>query len=405
VAIERFFLSARTSITIGGMNLKRVLIIEAQIKQYRLPFYERLFASLHNDGIELRVAYSDPPPDDAAKKDTCDLPWHYGLKVRGHWLLRDNLFFQAVVLTALKSDLVVIDQANKFLLNYLLLPLGLLGVKRVAFFGHGKNDRDDRLRFSEWYRRNTLNWVSWWFAYTQSTTNYLVANGVPSSKITTVNNAVDTNEIREQVVAMSEQQKSALRSSLGIPLTSPVGIYCGALDEVKKVPFLIDAAKLIRSQIPGFHLLLVGGGPEQRQLESAIREHPWIHSMGPRFGKEKSGLLAISDVLLMPGAVGLVILDAFAAGLPLLSTRLKIHGPEMEYLVEGRNGLLSEPEVPAFADMVSSLLSDREALARLQCGARESGAKYTIDNMAANFELGIRQCLGVWEPVCSHSPA
>jgi glycosyltransferase involved in cell wall biosynthesis len=348
------------------MNLKRVLIIEAQIKHYRVPFYERLFASLYRDGIQLRVAYSDPSPDEAAKRDTCNLPPQYGLKVRGHWLLQGNILFQAALLTALKSDLVVIDQANKFLLNHLLLPLGLLGVRRVAFFGHGKNDREDGLRFSEWYRRKTLNWVSWWFAYTQRTTNYLVANGVPGSKITTVNNAVDTDEIREQVEAMSEQQKSALRASLGIPLSSPVGMYCGALDEVKKIPFLIDAAKRIRSQITDFHLLLVGGGPEQR-LESAIGGHTWIHPLGPRFGREKSELMSISDILVIPGAVGLVILDAFSAGLPLLSTRLRIHGPEIEYLEEGHNGLLSEPEVSAFADMVSSLLSDCEALARLKC--------------------------------------
>jgi glycosyltransferase involved in cell wall biosynthesis len=374
--------------------MKQVLIIEAQIKQYRLAFYERLFVALSNSGIELLVAYSDPPPIEAAKNDACELPPHFGLKVRGHWVLRGKLLFQAVTMAALRSDFVVIDQANKFVLNHLLLPLNLLGLKRVAFFGHGKNNREDRHGFSEWYRYKTLNWVSWWFAYTERTTKYLLENGVPCSKVTTVHNAIDTNEIREQILTMSEQHRSALRASLGIPMSSPVGIYCGALDEIKKIPFLIEAARRIRFQIPDFHLLIVGDGPEQRRLESAIMEDSWIHPLGPRFGKEKSGLMAISDVLLMPGAVGLVILDAFAAGLPLLSTRLKIHGPEMEYLEEGTNGLLSEPDVSAFADMVASLLSNRELLARLRRGAWESGAKYTIDNMVANFELGIRQCLG-----------
>jgi glycosyltransferase involved in cell wall biosynthesis len=90
-----------------------------------------------------------------------------------------------------------------------------------------------------------------------------------------------------------------------------------------------------------------------------------------------------------------VILDAFAGGLPLLSTRLTIHGPEMEYLEEGTNGLLSEPDISAFATMTSDLLSDRQALARLQRGARESGAKYTIDNMVASFVAGIESCLNL----------
>jgi glycosyltransferase involved in cell wall biosynthesis len=170
------------------------------------------------------------------------------------------------------------------------------------------------------------------------------------------------------------------------------------LDKVKGLPFLLDSAKEIHLRVPEFHLIVVGGGPEQQYIQTAVQDIPWVHFMGPRFAEEKSKLIAISDVFLMPGRVGLVILDAFAAGLPLLSTRLTIHGPEIEYLDEGNNGLLSEPDVPAFADMVSSLLSNREALVRLQCGARESGAKYTIDHMVKNFELGIRQCLGTAAP-------
>ena len=115
--------------------------------------------------------------------------------------------------------------------------------------------------------------------------------------------------------------------------------------------------------------------------------------VGPQFGSQKSDLVGISNVFLMPGRVGLAVLDAFAAGLPLLSTRLSIHGPEMEYLEEGVNGLLSEPDVSAFAQMATKLLHDRENLDRLRKGARIAGAKYTIENMAANFCDGIQDCL------------
>jgi glycosyltransferase involved in cell wall biosynthesis len=375
--------------------MKRVLIIEAQIKQYRVPFYERLHVALAADGVELKVAYSDPPLLEACKKDICDLPARYGMKVSGYWVAGGKLLFQPLLRAALESDLIIVDQANKFLLNHLLLPLALLGVKRLAFFGHGQNGRDKKLALSEWYRRRTLNWVSWWFAYTQRTTRYLVANGVPTAKITTVNNAIDTNEIREQVSATSDQKKDELRTHLGLPLDACLGLYCGALDTVKKIPFLIGAAKLIRDRVPNFHLLLVGGGPEQTSVEAAIETAPWIHLLGPRFGKDKSELIAVSDVMLMPGAVGLVILDAFAAGLPLLSTTLQSHGPEIEYLEEGINGLLCEPDVSAFAFMVSRLLSDREQLSRLRKGAVEAGAKYTMENMIENMRKGICECLGV----------
>jgi glycosyltransferase involved in cell wall biosynthesis len=287
-----------------------------------------------------------------------------------------------------------VDQGNKFLLNHILLPFSCAGIKRVAFWGLGENRQDGQWPLSEWYRRKTLNWVSWWFAYTKGTAKYLTKNGVPDSKITPVDNAVDTTQLRNQVGSTSPEQRLALREALGISSTASVGIFCGMLDKVKGLPFLLEAAKKVRLRVPEFHLIVVGGGPEQQHIQTSVQGIPWIHFMGPRFAEEKSKLIAISDVFLIPGRVGLVILDAFAAGLPLLSTRLKIHGPEIEYLEEGTNGLLSEPEISAFADMVSSLLSNREVLARLRCGALESGAKYTIDNMVANFELGIRQCLG-----------
>jgi len=46
--------------------MKQVLIIEAQIKKYRLPFYQQLLEALRNVDIELRVGYSNPPPAEAA---------------------------------------------------------------------------------------------------------------------------------------------------------------------------------------------------------------------------------------------------------------------------------------------------------------------------------------------------
>src|SRR5579864_3846757 len=385
--------------------MKQVLIIEAQIKQYRVPFYERLHAALSDAGIQLRVAYSDPSPVEATKKDTSDLPNEYGLKVKGYWFVPERLVYQAVFRELLRADLTIVDQGNRFMWNHILLPLSRAGLMRVAFWGLGENRQTGQLRLSAWYRRKTLNWVSWWFAYTSGTARYLVQNGVPASKITAVQNAVDTSEIRNYVESMSVQERVSARNRLGIPASAPVGIFCGMLDKVKSVPFLISAAKLIREQLPEFHLLVVGGGPEQASIQSSVQDTPWIHLMGPRFGSEKSELIAISDLFLMPGRVGLVILDAFAGGLPLLSTRLSIHGPEMEYLEEGVNGLVSEPDVSVFADMATSLLCDREELNRLRMGARVAGAKYTIENMAANFCSGILECLGRPAALGVRSPA
>jgi L-malate glycosyltransferase len=377
--------------------MKTVLIIEAQMKQYRAPFFARLNDALRADGIRLTAAYSDPPPSEARKKDTCDLPPEYGLKVKGYWLWQRRLLYQTLLKATLASDLVIVEQANRIILNHLLLPLSRAGLRRVAFWGQGDNLQAERIRFSEWYRRKTLNWVSWWFAYTKGTAKYLEAHGVPPSKITVVQNAVDTREIREHLKSLTAQDRATLRGKLSIPASAPVGIFCGMLDKVKGLPFLVESSRIVKARIPDFHLILVGGGPEQDAVLRLIDGLDWVHSVGPRFGKEKAEFLAISDAFLLPGKVGLAVLDAFAAGLPMLTTRFEFHAPEIEYVEEGVNGLMSDHRPAAFAEAVSSVLSKPELFYQLRAGAAASAGKYSIENMAENFRAGIRSCLGLPE--------
>jgi L-malate glycosyltransferase len=375
--------------------MKSVLIIEAQMKQYRAPLFAMLNDALRADGVRLTVAYSDPTPSEARKKDNCDLPSEYGLKVNGSWLWPNRLLHQPLLKAALTSDLVIVEQANRLILNHLLLPLARVGLRQVAFWGLGDNRQAGAIRVSEWYRRKTLNWVSWWFAYTKGTAKYLEAQGVPEWKITVVQNAVDTQEIRDHIESLTTEDRTQLRAQIGIPDTASVGIFCGMLDKVKGLPFLVESSRIIKARIPDFHLILIGGGPERATVQRLIDDLPWVHWVGPRFGKEKAEFLAISDAFLLPGRVGLAVLDAFAAGLPMLATRLQIHGPEIEYLEEGVNGLMSEHRPAAFAEAVSSVFSQRDYMVKLQAGAIASAEKYSIENMVANFRAGIRSCLGL----------
>ncbi len=378
-------------------KMKKVLIIEAQVKQYRAPFYALLYEALRADGIRLTVAYSEPLASESWKKDTRDLPKEYGLRVSGYWLWPDKLLYQPLLRPAISSDLVVVDTGHKFLLNHLLLAFSRTGVRRVAFWGHAENRRVARTHFLEWYRRKTLNWASWWFAYTEGSAEYLKAQGVPASKITVVQNSVDTRGIREQVKSFTAQDRAALRGELGIPMSAPVGIFCGRLESVKGLPYLVESTRILRTRIPTFHLIIVGGGPEQDEVVRLIEGLDWVHWVGPRFGRDKAGLLAISDVFLLPGALGLAVLDAFAAGLPVFTIPSELHGPEVEFLEENVNSLMTANDPDAYAEKIASLFNEPGSLARLQAGARASAEKYSIENMVANFRTGIRSCLGLTE--------
>jgi L-malate glycosyltransferase len=373
--------------------MKRVLIIEAQIKRYRKPFYEKLYSALRKEGVESKVVYSVPTSSEEQKHDNCELSPDYGVKVKAYWIAKDRLVLQPVLREIAAADLIVIDQANKFILNHFLLPLSLLKIKKVAFWGLGENLQADRSPFSEWYKERTLDWVHWWFAYTEGTARYLQQHGVSATKITSVQNSADTRSIQNVVKNLSSNAKAAIRAKLGIAPSAPVGICVGMLHKVKSIPFLIQAGVVIRKNIPEFQLIVVGGGPDECEIKQGAADQSWVHFVGPQFDDRKAQLLAVADVFLLPGRAGLAVLDGFAAGLPLIATRLSIHGPEVEYLEQGRNGLMTAPYPQAYAEAVARLLSNPRELQWLREGAVLSAEKYSIEAMVENFKHGVVQCL------------
>jgi glycosyltransferase involved in cell wall biosynthesis len=373
---------------------KRVLLIEGQIKHYRLSLYEKLYEALKHDGVDLRVAYSDPSSKEVKKRDAVDLPPEYGVKVKAHWLCGERLVYQSMLREVLGADLVIAPQANRHLLNYPLLCFSALGMKKVAFGGHGKNRQSLKDGLSERLKRHTLTWVDWWFTYTAGTADYLVRHGFPESRITNLQNSVDTTAFREQLAGVSDSELTAVRRELGIPEDSKVGLFCGGVTREKLPELLVRSAVSLRERLPQFELLALGAGPEQVHFELAAQKYPWFHYLGPRFGRQKAPFFKLSDVFLIPGAVGLAILDAFAAGLPIISTDVPIHGPEIEYLEEGQNGLMTACDVEDYAGSVARLLTDSRNLHALQVGALAAATKYSVETTVANFRRGILQCLG-----------
>lgn len=247
--------------------------------------------------------------------------------------------------------------------------------------------------------------MHWWFAYTEGTARYLQQHGVSPAKITAVQNSVDTLRIQSCVRGMTPNAKASLRAKLGFGPGAPVGVYVGMLHKVKSVPFLIQAGEKIRQSIPEFQLIVIGGGPDEEGIKQSAAHCPWAHFVGPKFGDRKSHLLALADVFLLPGRAGLAVLDGFAAGLPLIATRLPIHGPEMEYLEEGRNGLITPPHPDLYAEAVARLLSNPKELQLLREGAANSAEKYSMEAMVENFKRGIVRCLAQprwhWSPLKS----
>lgn len=372
--------------------MPRILIIQAEMKHYRVPFFSKLHEALRQDGIELAVAYSAQNRKQATRGDSAELPPEIGRKVPGYWFA-DRFLYQSLWKEVWGADLVIVGNENKYIINPFLLLLSALRLKTVAFWGLGPNMHPDRTAFSEWIKQKMVTSVDWWFAYTETIVEYLRQHGMPADRVTNVQNASDTVELRRQLSEIQDDDAARAKVALTGSGSSKVGIYCGFLGGIKAVPMLVAAARLVRQRCPDFHLVIVGNGPDRSWLKQAISQDPWIHYRGSQFGRQSAMLYKIADVFLLAGTAGLAIVDSFAAGLPLIATQLPTHPPEISYLRDGENGRLTAHTAVAFADAVVEVLTTPELMARLRRGAERAGSQYTIEAMVENYRAGINQCL------------
>jgi len=374
---------------------RRVLIIQAEMKHYRIPFFTRLHEALKRDGIELTVAYSNSNPLHAARNDRADLPAPIGHLVPGRWFFR-RFLYQPLWRQILAADLIITGSEIKYLLNPILLIMSRLGVKTVAFWGLGPNSHPNRSALAEWIKQPFFTAVNWWFAYTDSVAGYLRERGMPEDNITDVQNATDSAELIRLMNGIPDEEVLGSKISLTGTADSQIGFYCGLIGDIKDIPMLLETARLVKLQRPGFHLVMIGNGPDRQWLESAITNEPWIHYLGSKFGRESALYYKMADVFLLAGTAGLAVVDSFAAGLPLLATRLPTHPPEISYVIDGENGCIARHEPRAFANTIVRVLSDPVMMSKLRCGAHVAGKRYTIQAMVDKFKSGIHQCLAAY---------
>ena len=362
-----------------------VCIIQRRLPHYRVPLFEALREMLADRNIRLDILVGKGTTAEEAKNDTGVLPW--ATPIQTHYLAGERLCWQSVQGHLGAADLVIVTQENKLILNHLLM----LAPRRfkLAFWGHGANLQSGNPRgLKEGFKRWTTNRVDWWFAYTQMSADLVTAAGFPCGRITVLNNAVDTFELRQQRQSVTPEETRALRESLGFG-NGPVGVFVGSLYTDKRLDFLLSAAEAIRREVPEFHLLIVGDGPVRDKVQAWCAIHPWARWIGARFGREKAAYISLAQVMLNPGLVGLGILDAFVCGVPMLTTDCGIHSPEIVYLENGVNGVMTVDDLDAYVLATVHLLSDKQALDALRTGCSDSGKEYTVENMARRFADGV----------------
>jgi glycosyltransferase involved in cell wall biosynthesis len=379
------------------MPRKRVVILYKYIPQYRVEFFRLLNETCRKHEIDLEIIYGTPGKIDALKGHSAELEFATLVPNRIVCIANVELIWQPILSRLRNADLVIVEQANKLLVNYVLVAGQLLGLHRFAFWGHGRDiQAANPNSLSERIKRWLVCVPHWWFVYTEGTAEYIQAVGFPRDRMTVVYNAIDTKSLIDYRRKITPDEIAEARVRHGIT-SQNVCIYVGSMYSQKRIDFLLRACALIRSRIPDFHMIFIGAGPDDHLVKRFCTDHPWATYLGGVFDREKVKYFMMSKLFLMPGLVGLAILDAFALGAPLITTDVPVHSPEIEYLQNGRNGVIVTPgqSVDDYASTVIRLLDDDVARIKLVANCAEAAAVYTVENMVHCFFEGMIRALAM----------
>jgi len=152
-------------------------------------------------------------------------------------------------------------------------------------------------------------------------------------------------------------------------------LFAGALGQRKGLAYLLAAMR----QVEGFaDLTLLGRKTSEtcEPLNEAIRKHRWIPSLTHQ---EVLAEMARHDVLVFPSlfeGFALVITEALSRGLPVITTE----SSGADFIRDGVDGfMIPIRSSAAIAEKLELLAGNRDLLAEMRRGARESAKRWTWD--------------------------
>ena len=260
--------------------------------------------------------------------------------------------------------------------NYARLAAALMQVPIVIDHWHGFTRFSDKRRL---ICRVLARFTDLSLAVSQGVKDYLLQEiGLAPAKIRVVPNGVDVAAID------AARPGPEVRRELGLPEQVPVIGLVGRLDHWGKGhKELFTAMAQIRARHP-VHALIVGGGrriDEVKALAASLGLGVEVHFLGSR--QDVPDLLNAMDIFVLPSyseGVSLALLEAMAAGLPVIATAV---GGLPEVVADGQTGILIPPrDAAALAGALARLLADPAGAKNLGDRARQHvRAHFSLDRL------------------------
>lgn len=237
-----------------------------------------------------------------------------------------------------------------------------------------------------WFTRHKYLSVAKVVCISRSIESQLAAWGVPPDRLTCVPDAIPLPNNRPD--------RNALRARLQLSDDEPVVGCIGALTEEKDHATLIRAARELHASNPRARVVIIGDGPLKADLQR-LRDELGLGEVVSFAGfvPEAQSLICAFDAFVLSSraeGLGSIVLDAFAAGVPVVATAV---GGIPELVNDGVTGLLVPPgNPPHLAAALARLLEGTSLRQRLAAAAREMVERdFTVSRMADRYRAVYEQ--------------
>ena len=206
---------------------------------------------------------------------------------------------------------------------------------------------------------------------------------ITNKKIEIIPNGIDNEKFK--------LNKFETRKILGINEKEKIIIFVGRLEPVKGIKYLIESINILNETENNLKLLIIGEGNEDRELKRLVKRLGLceeIKFLGKIINEKIPEYLVASDIFVLPSlseGFPVVLLEAMASGLPIITT--KIRGLA-EIIQENVNGFTVKPENPnEIAEKMDLILNNKPIVEKFYIENKKKSRLYNWSIIVKRLEL------------------
>jgi len=178
------------------------------------------------------------------------------------------------------------------------------------------------------------------------------------------------------------EEKQALRKQLGYSNEEFILVYAAEYIHRKNHAFILDAAVMLKTQIPNLKILFAGRGLLFEEVKSSIKEQglkDTIRQLGFRTDIDK--IYKLSDIGISSSrqeGLGLNLVEEMMCGLPVVATIDRGHKEVIDHNINGF--LFEQNNQEQFQEYILKLYKDKNLATTMGLAAQEKAKRFELSN-------------------------